>query len=176
MEEFSNQDLPDAQSAHRDQKQEPDVRASIDQYTHFSPPMKLPMDWRPPMALPDRSGKQSSLNLRRGCQEDQDESASTLEGIGPLKFRRVDLVWDSERYTFELQSSRKKRAESRSDDSLFDVRRTFDQDGKYRATFIDIRSKLLREGLQDVMKHVNDVSLVDEVPKLDPNILFLSVC
>lgn len=51
---------------------------------------------------------------------------------------------------------------------IFHVRRTFDCEVKYRATVVDIRSKLWRECLQDVIGNVRGASLVDETPKLTP--------
>jgi hypothetical protein len=38
---------------------------------------------------------------------------------------------------------------------------------------VDIKSKALRECLQSVIGNPKGISLVDETPKLDPNILFL---
>lgn len=40
-------------------------------------------------------------------------------------------------------------------------------------TVVDIKSKLLREALTDVMDGVKGVSLVEETPVVDPNLLFL---
>lgn len=89
------------------------------------------------------------------------------------EYKRVDWVWDTSMYTFKLQDTAETTSDSHYNDYIFHVRRTFDCDGKYRATFVDIRSKLLRECLQDVIGNVRGVSLVDGTPKLDPNLLFL---
>jgi hypothetical protein len=56
---------------------------------------------------------------------------------------------------------------------LFNVRRTFDWEGKYKTTVVDIKSKLLKEALSDIMDGVKGVSLVEETPVVDPNLLFL---
>lgn len=53
------------------------------------------------------------------------------------------------------------------------MRRRFNWENKYRDTVIDLKSKILREGLQELMKDVKSVSLVEEQPCLDPNTLFL---
>lgn len=90
-----------------------------------------------------------------------------------IAFKRVDWVWDSSLYTYRLQNTADMSMSSMYDDYIFHVRRTFDCEGKYRATFVDVRSKLLRECLQDVIGNVRGASLVDETPKLDPNLLFL---
>lgn len=88
-------------------------------------------------------------------------------------FKRVDWVWDTANYTYKLQDSVETSSSTQYDGYVFHVRRIFDPDGKYRKTTIDIKSKLLRESLQEVMGNPKGVSLVDETPKLDPNLLFL---
>ncbi|QPH04701.1 hypothetical protein C2857_001917 [Epichloe festucae Fl1] len=90
-----------------------------------------------------------------------------------LDYKRVDAVWDSKLFAFKLQDTADMAANSKYGGYLFHVRRTFSSDGKYRATSVDIKSKLLRECLQDVIGNVRGVNLVDETPKLDPNLLFL---
>ncbi|RDA84341.1 hypothetical protein CP532_4946 [Ophiocordyceps camponoti-leonardi (nom. inval.)] len=90
-----------------------------------------------------------------------------------VDFKRVDWVWDSSLYTYKLQDTAQMSLNSMYDEYIFHVRRTFDCEGKLRATLVDIRSKLLRESLQEVIGNVRGASLVDETPKLDPNLLFL---
>ncbi|KAI5917688.1 hypothetical protein F4810DRAFT_640519 [Camillea tinctor] len=90
-----------------------------------------------------------------------------------LDFKRVDHVWDSQLHNYKLQDTAEASHNSQYDEYLFHVRRTFDWEGKYKATVVDIKSKQLREALQDVIGNIKGVSLVDETPKLDPNMLFL---
>jgi len=47
---------------------------------------------------------------------------------------------------------------------VFTVRRQFDWENKYKNTVVDIKSKLLREALQEIMKDVKGVSFVEDVP------------
>jgi hypothetical protein len=88
-------------------------------------------------------------------------------------YKRVDWVWDSSLYTWKLQDSAESTSDSRYEDFIFHVRRSFDIEGKFRSTTVDIKSKLLRECLQEVIGDIKGVSLVDESPKTDPNMLFL---
>ncbi|GKU02793.1 atpase family aaa protein 3b [Fusarium langsethiae] len=88
-------------------------------------------------------------------------------------FKRVDQVWDSNIHNYKLQDTADANTDSQYEDFIFHVRRTFDWEGKYRTTIVDIKSKLLRECLQDVIGNVEGISLVDEVPKINPNLLFL---
>lgn len=90
-----------------------------------------------------------------------------------LDYKRVDQVWDTSIHNFKLQDTAESVSETKYDGFCFHVRRTFDWEGKYKATVVDIKSKILRECLQDVIGNIKGVSLVDETPKLDPNVLFL---
>ncbi|KFA48751.1 hypothetical protein S40293_01540 [Stachybotrys chartarum IBT 40293] len=103
---------------------------------------------------------------------DGDGDSGRKKGKRP-EFKRVDWVWDTNIFAYKLQDTAQATTDSTYDDYAFHVRRTFDCEGKYRATIVDIKSKILRECLQDVIGNVRGVSLVDGTPKLDPNLLFL---
>lgn len=93
---------------------------------------------------------------------------------GKPSFRRVDWYWDINDLRFRLRDTTDSQSEEdESDDCVFHVRRTFDPQGRYRQTFVDIKSKLLRECVKDVIGDVKGVTLVEETPKLDPDFLFL---
>lgn len=137
---------------------------------------------RPHTKLSDGGvGKEPSLGSRRrradspmpkskqrgGGSAEQDKKSKKID------YKRVDQVWDSTIHNFKLQATAESNSEAKYDGFCFHVRRTFDWEGKYKATMVDIKSKALRECLQDVIGNIKGVSLVDETPKLDPNILFL---
>ena len=90
-----------------------------------------------------------------------------------LDYKRVDQVWDTTIHNYKLQDTAEGVTDSQYEEYLFHVRRTFDWEGKYKQTLVDIKSKLLRESLQEVMGNIKGVSLVEDTPKLDPNMLFL---
>jgi len=90
-----------------------------------------------------------------------------------MDYKRVDQVWDNTIHNYKLQDTAEGTIDAQYDEFLFHVRRTFDWEGKYKATVVDIKSKSLRECLQDVIGNIKGVSLVEETPKLDPNMLFL---
>lgn len=132
-------------------------------------------------ALGDPLGRGSGLTgrgLRRdGTQADKKQSSHPTD---PKKqkskkanYKRVDQVWDNAIHNFKLQDTAESSTDKQYSGFCFHVRRTFDWEGKYKATVVDIKSKLLRECLQDVMGNIKGVSLVDETPKMDPNVLFL---
>ncbi|KAG6038804.1 hypothetical protein E4U41_003639 [Claviceps citrina] len=101
------------------------------------------------------------------------ENRHNAQDGAKLGYKRVDAVWDSTLYCFKLQTTAKVASDSKYEGYLFHVRRTFDTEGRYQATFVDIKSQLLRECLQVVIGDVRGVNLVDELPKIDPNLLFL---
>lgn len=122
-----------------------------------------------PPADPARSRAPSA----RGNKNTARGSAAKNTAPKKLDFKRVDQVWDNLIHNFKLQDTAKFARETKYDGFCFHVRRTFDWEGKYKSTVIDIKSKVLRECLQDVIGNIKGVSLVDETPKLDPNVLFL---
>ncbi|KAI9715935.1 MAG: hypothetical protein M1828_000523 [Chrysothrix sp. TS-e1954] len=110
--------------------------------------------------------KPKSKKKRTGKSSKKSKSGSTLE------FKRVDQLWDSTIHNYKLTES----AEDPDDEFhqyVFTVRRKFDWENKYKSTVVDVKSKLLREALQEVMKDVKGVSLVEDKPSIDPNMLFL---
>ncbi|KAK4150766.1 hypothetical protein C8A00DRAFT_45912 [Chaetomidium leptoderma] len=90
-----------------------------------------------------------------------------------LEYKRVDQVWDDAIHNYKLQDTAEGTVDAQYDEFIFHVRRTFNWEGKFKATIVDIKSKLLRECLQDVIGDIKGISLVDDTPKLDPNMLFL---
>ncbi|KAJ4323113.1 hypothetical protein N0V84_004513 [Fusarium piperis] len=111
--------------------------------------------------------------LGMGSSDESDQAAESKKKGKRPAFKRVDQVWDSKIHNYRLQDTADIDSESQYEDFIFHVRRTFDWEGKYRSTVVDIKSKLLRECLQDVIGTTDGVSLVDEVPKLNPHLLFL---
>lgn len=135
----------------------------------------------PPAILNSRRRLQNNLDQAiveplSGAKDPGEKAQPKRQKQGDPKrpeFKRVDWVWDTTNYSYKLQDSVEASTTSQYDGFVFHVRRIFDPDGKYRKTTIDIKSKLLRECLQEVMGNPKGVSLVDETPKLDPNLLFL---
>lgn len=107
-------------------------------------------------------------------QKEDRKDRSRSRKDGKPSFRRVDFVWDSASLCFKIRDTADTQSQEDEDDSnIFLVRRTFDTQGRYRQTFVDIKSKALRECLKDTIGEVKGVTFVEEVPKLDPDFLFL---
>lgn len=134
-----------------------------------------------PLELPDLSSLQKfhsslkaleKLKKKNKGKKKGRKSSSSSKRASTLEFKRVDELWDSKIHNYKLTES----AEDPADEFnayIFTVRRRFDWENKYRNTVVDIKSKLLKEALQEVMKDVKGVSLVEEQPCIDPNMLFL---
>ena len=82
-------------------------------------------------------------------------------------------MWDNEIHDYKLTETADRQEEDKFDQYIFTVRRKFDWEHKYQETSVDIRSKPLRDALSHVMGGVKSISLHVDVPKLDPNMLFL---
>jgi hypothetical protein len=90
-----------------------------------------------------------------------------------IAFKRVDQLWDSSIHNYKLTETVDDPDANEWDQYIFTVRRQFDWEHKYESTFVDIRSKALKDAIQHVMQDVKGVSLVQDTPSLDPNMLFL---
>ncbi|KAF3038741.1 hypothetical protein E8E11_000692 [Didymella keratinophila] len=86
------------------------------------------------------------------------------------EFKRVDQVWDTKLRDYKLIES---TAEQKDEfECVFTVRRRFNWEGKLRETLVDVKSKSLRGVLQEVLKECKCVSLVEDIPEIDPHILY----
>ncbi|KFY44499.1 hypothetical protein V494_01456 [Pseudogymnoascus sp. VKM F-4513 (FW-928)] len=103
----------------------------------------------------------------------KDKKKSKKKRGSKLEFKRVDQLWDSTIHNYKLTDTAEDEESAEYDQYLFNVRRTFDWEGKYKTTLIDIKSKQLKEALNGIMDGVKGVSLVEEAPAIDPNLLFL---
>ena len=82
-------------------------------------------------------------------------------------------MWDNTIHNYKLTETVEDPDANEYDQYIFTVRRKFDWENKYTDTVVDIKSKPLRDALQHVMEGVKGVSLVQEAPVVDPNMLFL---
>lgn len=108
-----------------------------------------------------------------GLKKGKKDKKSKKKRASKLEYKRVDQLWDSTIHNYKLTDTAEDEESSEYDQYLFNVRRTFDWEGKYKATVIDIKSKLLKEALNEVMDGVKGVSLVEETPNVSPELLFL---
>lgn len=124
-----------------------------------------------------RVGNRRASHHVRGSDRILHRTSSRKEGkkvkkASTLEYKRVDQLWDSNIHDYRLSESAEDHGDE-FDEFIFTVRRQFDWENKYRNTVVDIKSKPLREALQEVMKDVKGISLVEEKPTIDPNMLFL---
>lgn len=90
-----------------------------------------------------------------------------------VAYKRVDHLWDQSTHNFKLTETVKDNGDAVWDQYIFTVRRRFDWEHKYLATIVDIKSEPLKACLQHVMSSVKGISLVEDTPHIDPNMLFL---
>jgi len=87
-----------------------------------------------------------------------------------LEFKRVDHVFDMKIRDWKLVESNKDAKDEF--DCVFTVRRRLNWEGKYQETQVDIKSKVLRNCLQEIFKECKSISLVEDTPQVDPHTLF----
>jgi len=87
-----------------------------------------------------------------------------------MEFKRVDQVFDMKIRDWKLVESN--TVQKDEFDCVFTVRRRLNWEGKYQETQLDIKSKLLRNALQEVFKDCKSISLVEDIPQIDPHTLF----
>jgi hypothetical protein len=126
-----------------------------------------------------RAGLANSANRDTDCDEEvsQKKSRSSKsrknKRASKIAFKRVDQLWDSSIHNYKLSETVDDPDADEWDQYIFTVRRQFDWEHKYESTFVDVRSKPLKDAVQHVMQDVKGVSLVQDTPSLDPNMLFL---
>lgn len=152
-------------------------RVQLQTYAQPPPPIQ---NWSlPPPRLPkiNPAAVKRQKNLDALAEKDGGKKGKKDKGkkkrASKLEFKRVDQLWDSTIHNYKLTDTAEDEESSEYDQYLFNVRRTFDWEGKYKTTVVDIKSKLLKEALNEVMDGVKGVSLVEETPTVDPNLLFL---
>lgn len=119
-----------------------------------------------------RRGKILQDKTREGKLK-QKASMKKRKKASKVAFKRVDQLWDNTIHNFKLTETVDDPDVNEWDQYIFTVRRRFDWEHKYLETLVDINSKPLKECLQRVMADVKSISLVEETPHIDPNMLFL---
>ena len=90
-----------------------------------------------------------------------------------LEYVRVDRLWDYDRHAYITRETRADTEPGEYDEFAFNVRRIFNWENKHVATVVDIKSKSLKEALIKVMGIVKGISLAEDTPSIDPNMIFL---
>ncbi|KAF2762349.1 hypothetical protein EJ05DRAFT_497202 [Pseudovirgaria hyperparasitica] len=125
---------------------------------------------------PADSGKSKKRSKKQHKSSSSSSGGSSGKKKGKkgstLEFKRVDQLWDTTIHNYKLTESAEDQVDE-FDEYVFTVRRKFDWENKYRNTVVDIKSKVLRDALKEIMKEVKSVSLVEDEPCIDPNMLFL---
>lgn len=90
-------------------------------------------------------------------------------------FVRTDRIWDVHRYMFVEKPTVEDKQADAYDQYAFNVRRIFDSESQHTRTVVDIKSKELKAALVHVMGEVKGISLAEDTPSLDPDMIFLHV-
>ncbi|TID26350.1 hypothetical protein E6O75_ATG00843 [Venturia nashicola] len=88
------------------------------------------------------------------------------------QFKRVNHLWDTILHQWVTKEEIDEVTDE-FDNYGFVVQRNFDYDNHYTSTIVKIKSKALKEALEEIMKDVQGQTLEAEAPSVDPNMLFL---
>ncbi len=88
-------------------------------------------------------------------------------------FVRVDRLWSKREHRYVLKASCEGAEVGEFEEYSFNVCRRFDWQNKFEETTVSIVSNLLKNALQHVMGDVRCISLEEETPSVDPDVLFL---
>jgi hypothetical protein len=120
--------------------------------------------------LSSLKAQQASLNAAAAAAAVSTTKLDKPVKKNALEFKRVDQVFDMKIRDWKLVES---NADQKDEfDCVFTVRRRLNWEGKYQETQLDIKSKLLRNALQEVLKDCKSISLVEDIPQIDPHTLF----
>lgn len=117
--------------------------------------------------------RDTGLDERVVVKDLHDSKPKKTKRASKVAYKRVDQLWDQSIHNFKLSETVKDTGDTYWDQYIFTVRRRFDWEHKYLATIVDIKSVPLKECLQHIMAGVKGISLVEDTPHLDPNMLFL---
>ena len=120
--------------------------------------------------LPKLSPKQ--LKKEEKAAKKAEAKRKKLKGT-KLEFVRVDRLWDYDKHAYITRQTRADTESGEYDEYVFNVRRIFNWDNKHVSTVVDIKSKPLKEALIKVMGVVKGISLAEDTPSIDPNMIFL---
>ncbi|KAF8535885.1 hypothetical protein BDD12DRAFT_808201 [Trichophaea hybrida] len=108
--------------------------------------------------------------------KDAEVKAKEAEGDGSrasvLEYKRVDELFDKELHDWDVRDTVPHSKTDKYSSFIFTVRRIFDYESRYVETLIDVKSTLLKDALSDIMGDIRGISLVEDVPEVDPNMLF----
>lgn len=138
----------------------------------YTPPARLSRMSRSPVGRSRYRSRSQSRRQRSSSRHDRQGQVKPNSSKKP-SFRRVDWVWDPKLLTFKLRDSAKASKDEQHEGHVFQVKRTFDHQGKYRYTTVEIKSPILRDCLKEAVGDSRCLNLVEQVPRLNPDSLFL---
>ncbi|KMU91149.1 hypothetical protein CIHG_08898 [Coccidioides immitis H538.4] len=123
--------------------------------------------------LAEQTAQQAALLQQQQRALQKASKSKKQKRASKVAYKRIDQLWDNTLHNYKLTETVKDPDANEWDQYIFTVRRRFDWDNKYLETLVDIKSKALRDALAHVMDGVKSVSLVQDTPAVDPNMLFL---
>ncbi|RKF64482.1 putative aaa family [Erysiphe neolycopersici] len=90
-----------------------------------------------------------------------------------VEYKRIDHWYDKDIHRYRVTDSNENNEMFKYDRYVFNVRKSFDWDGRYVETKVEVKSKYMKEILTKVMEADKSSSFASRSPKVCPNRLFL---
>ncbi|TGZ83324.1 hypothetical protein EX30DRAFT_370338 [Ascodesmis nigricans] len=120
-------------------------------------------------AAEERESSEESTESSEEKKEDDKEKSENAA----LEFKRVDELYDKELHDWTIKDTVPNPKTDNYSDFVFTVRRCFDYEGRHTDTVLDIKSPLLKDALHGILGHIRGISLVEDVPIIDPRTIFI---
>ncbi|KAF2177301.1 hypothetical protein K469DRAFT_742614, partial [Zopfia rhizophila CBS 207.26] len=89
-----------------------------------------------------------------------------------LAYKEVDEVWDEKAYKYKIAEPVATGEGNELEQYVFVVRVRVDKTTKDTTSYIDIKSEFLRDILREILRDVRGVSLAEDMPTVEPILLF----
>ncbi|KAF2174396.1 hypothetical protein K469DRAFT_648321, partial [Zopfia rhizophila CBS 207.26] len=89
-----------------------------------------------------------------------------------LAYKEVDEVWDEKAYKYKIAEPVATGEVNELEQYVFVVRVRVDKTTKDTTSYIDIKSEFLRDILREILRDVRGVSLAEDMPTVEPILLF----
>ncbi|KAE9986895.1 hypothetical protein EG328_004337 [Venturia inaequalis] len=126
----------------------------------------------PPPGRPRTRRELQALKLAKQRELAEENKGKKVKKGSTADFKRVNFLWDTTLHQWVTKEELEEVADE-FDNYGFVVQRNFDYDNHYISTSVKVKSKALKESLEEVMKDVQGQTLEAEEPSVDPNMLFL---
>ncbi|KAL9124055.1 MAG: hypothetical protein Q9217_006581 [Psora testacea] len=117
--------------------------------------------------------EQRTTDIDEEAEDDVKSNKKKAKKGSKLEFVRVDRLWSNKEHRFVFSPSTVDKKAGQYEEYAFNIVRYFDYQNKYTSTELLILSQPLKIAMVHVMGKVKGISLEEDKPTIDPNMVFL---